>query len=181
MARKRILLTAFRGTSAELLIRDAESDSQCSVLYLPNDKEMDAALLTKALQQEHFDYVISLGQRPNIKDKVHIETRAGKGEEYLYTAFDCIGLKNAFGSIGLEAKLSNNAGTSFCNELYWNGLRYLGENGLDTKMVFMHVPFEKNISDKTNLRGKIFHGLEDFFNNDKTGEEILRWSIVTTS
>lgn len=161
MAGKSILLTAFRGTSAELLIKDVESDSQYRVLYLPNDKVEDSALLIKALQQEHFDYVVSFGQRPNIKDKVHIETRACKGNEYLSTAFDCTGLKYAFEKNGLETKLSDNAGTSFCNELYWNGLRYLKESKLGTKMVFIHVPFEKNISDIDEFGHKLRIGFRE--------------------
>ena len=156
MAEKRILLTAFCGTSAELLVKGAELGSQCKILYLPNDKIKDSELLTEALKQEQFDYVISLGQRPNIKDKVHIETRARKGDFCLETVFDCEKLKGVFKQAGLTAKLSNNAGTSFCNELYWNGLKYLEENKLNTKMVFLHVPFEKNISDVEEFRRKLF-------------------------
>ena len=143
---KRILLTAFCGTSAELLVKGIEPDSKCQVLYLPNDKVKDSELLIEALQQEHFDHVISLGQRPNIKDKVHIETLARKGEDVLITAFECERLKICLEQNGLSVKISDNAGTSYCNELYWNGLQYILEKNLDTKMVFLHVPFEKNIS-----------------------------------
>ena len=153
---KRILLTAFCGTSAELLVKGIELDSQYQVLYLPNDKVKDSELLIEALQQEHFDHVISLGQRPNIKDKVHIETRARKGEDVLITAFECERLKRRLESNGLPVKISDNAGISYCNELYWNGLRYILEKNLDTKMVFLHVPFEKNISNMDEFRNKLF-------------------------
>ena len=30
-------------------------------------------------------------------------------------------------------------------KLYWNGLKYIEEHELETRMVFVHVPFEKNI------------------------------------
>ncbi|MBP3595642.1 MAG: hypothetical protein J6J44_14065 [Lachnospiraceae bacterium] len=146
MTGKRILLTAFCGTSAELLVKGVEPDLKCKVLYLPNDKVRDSELLIEALQQEQFDYVISLGQRPNIKDKIHIETLARKGEDVLITAFECERLKGCLEQNGLSVKISDNAGTSYCNELYWNGLRYILEKKLDTRMVFLHVPFEKNIS-----------------------------------
>lgn len=162
MAGNKILLTAFCGTSAELLVNGLELDSQYKALYLPNDKIKDSELLTEALKQERFDYVISLGQRPNIKDKIHIETRARQDEIYLNTAFECTGLKKAFENNGIETKLSGNAGTSFCNELYWNGLRYLTETRADTKMVFVHMPFEKNISDVGEFGKKLFIGLEEF-------------------
>jgi len=143
---KRILLTAFCGTSAELLVKGIEPDSKCQVLYLPNDKVKDSELLLEALQQEQFDYVISFGQRPNIKDKVHIETTARKDGNALITVFEYERLKCYLEQNGLLVKISDNAGTSYCNELYWNGLRYILEKKLDTKMVFLHVPFEKNIS-----------------------------------
>lgn len=159
MAKQRILLTAFCGTSAELLVRDKELDSQYKVLYLPNDKLRDSELLIEALKQESFDMVISLGQRPNIKNKVHIETRACKGNESIETAFDCERLKVALEQAGLVARLSQNAGASFCNELYWNGLKYIEENELNTKMVFVHVPFEKNIGDTKCFGEKLFGGV----------------------
>lgn len=156
MTENKILLTAFCGTSAELLVKGVEPNFFDKVLYLPNDKIKDSELLTEALKQEQFDYVISLGQRPNIKDKVHIETRARKGDLCIETVFDCEKLKNMLEQSGLSAKLSCNAGTSFCNELYWNGLKYMEENRLNTKMVFLHVPFEKNISDVEEFRRKLF-------------------------
>ena len=166
MAGRKLLLTAFCGTSAEVLVKSAELDSQYEVLYLPNDKVNDSQILIETLKQEPFDYVISLGQRPNIIDKVHIETRAKKKDVSIYTFFDCVSLKSALEQNGLETKLSDNAGTSFCNELYWNGLQYMKENKLDTTMVFLHVPFEKNISDMGEFRKKIFAGLEEFQNKE---------------
>ena len=159
MAGKRILLTAFCGTSAELLVKEAEIDEQYRVLFLPNDKVRDSELLIEALKQERFDYVISLGQRPNIKDKVHIETRACRGDLNIETDFECEKLKLVLEQAGLSAKLSDNAGTSFCNELYWNGLMYIGENKLDAKMVFIHVPFEKNIPNVKEFSRKLFGGV----------------------
>ena len=161
MAGKRILLTAFHGTSAELLIKGAESDLQYRVLCLPNDKMRDAELLIEVLTRETFDYVVSLGQRPNIKDKVHIETRACKEELSITTSFNYEKLKSMLEQAGLPAKLSDNAGTSFCNELYWNGLRYLKESKSATKMVFIHVPFEKNISDIDEFGHKLWIGFRE--------------------
>ena len=161
MSEKRILLTAFRGTSAELLVKSVEENEWHRVLILPNDKVKDSKLLEEALRQEHVDYIISLGQRPNIKDKVHIETMARKGNLGIATAFDCEKLKHNFEQTGLPAKLSTNAGTSFCNELYWNGLRCIEENKLNTRMVFVHIPFEKNISDVERFWKQLKRGIEN--------------------
>lgn len=159
MVGKKILLTAFRGTSAEVLVADRNVQEQYEILFLPNDKIMDSELLIEALQQDKFDYVISLGQRPNIKDKVYIETRARKDGLSIDTTFDCENLRRSLEKNGLPAKLSHNAGTSFCNALYWNGLQYIVEKNLDVKMVFVHVPFEKNIAEMEKFRKKLFSRL----------------------
>ena len=164
MSQKRILFTVFCGTSAEVLVTGQKLKYQCNVLQLPNDKVRDSELLIEALQQERYDYVISLGQRPNIKDKVYIETTARKNGICMETAVDCDNLKSCMEQNGLSAKLSGNAGTSFCNELYWKGLQYLSKNQPETKMVFVHVPFEKNISDVNVFGKKLMKGIDTGLN-----------------
>lgn len=140
----KILLTAFRRSSAELLIKLTDD---YETLLLPNDKSKDSEKLIKAITEENYDYIISFGQRPNIKNKVHIETTATDGDNHLHTDYDCDGLKKLFEQNGIPAKISHNAGTSFCNSLYFNGLNFLNQNKLKTKMVFVHIPFKKNIED----------------------------------
>lgn len=151
--KKKVLLTFFEGTSAELLLKKFKN---FTVVSLPNDKLKDSELLIEMLSKAHFNYVLSFGQRPNIKDKVHIETTARDGELRLDTVFDCERLRLLFEQNGIPAKLSHNAGTSFCNRLYWNGLKYIKDNDLETKMVFVHVPFRKNISEFERFRERIF-------------------------
>ena len=56
---------------------------------------------------------------------------------------------------GIIAQISHNAGTSFCNQLYLNVLKYIFQNDIHTKMVFIHIPFMKNISDFDSLGKKI--------------------------
>lgn len=153
MQTKKILLTAFRHTSAELLIQNTED---YKTLFLPNNRIKDSEKLIAAISKEKFDYVISFGQRPNIKNKVHIETSARDGEFCIDTKFECEKLKRLFDENGLEAKISHNAGTSFCNKLYLNGLKYISQNDLDTKMVFVHIPFVKNIDDFEGFREQVF-------------------------
>ena len=155
--KKNILLTAFSGTSSELLLNGFKD---FPVLVLPNDKVRDSELLIETLSKAHFDYVLSFGQRPNIKDKVHVETTARDDELRLDTSFDCERLRMLFEQNWIPAKLSHNAGTSFCNKLYWNGLKYIEENELETKMVFVHVPFVKNIKDFELFRQRIYNTLK---------------------
>lgn len=104
--------------------------------------------------------MISFGQRPNIKDKVHIETTARDAESAIATDFNCRKLKDIFEQNGIVSKISHNAGTSFCNQLYFNGLRYISQNNLDIKMVFVHIPFMKNMIDFDSFRQRIFRSIE---------------------
>jgi len=155
---KKILLTAFHNTSSELLIKNT---TNYEMLILPNDKVKDSELLIEAVSSRKYDYVISFGQRPIIKDKVHIETTAAKADGIcIDTNFDCEILKDIFEESGIIAKISHNAGSSFCNSLYFNGLKYINENGLKTKMVFIHIPFAKNISCFKNFCVQILCVLE---------------------
>ncbi len=158
---KRILLTAFRGTSAELLIKDVKG---YDILLLPNDKLRDSELLIEKICASDYDYIIAFGQRPNIKDKVHIETTARDGDACLNTWVDYGLLQQSFIKNGIPAKLSHNAGTSFCNRLYWKGLQYLAEHQEKkrTKMVFVHVPFEKNVHDFEEFKERVVKAIDKF-------------------
>lgn len=159
--KKKMLLTAFCGTSAELLVKDMKG---FEILLLPNDKVKESELLIEKINSSDYDYILAFGQRPNIKDKVHVETTAREGEFCLKTDFDCERLQQIFLQNDIPAKLSHNAGTSFCNWLYWNGLRYLAENQSDSKaqMVFVHVPFSKNISEFKGFKERIMQAITSF-------------------
>lgn len=146
-----ILLTAFRGTSSELLLQSSKYDT----LLLPSNKKEDVEMLFSTLQKHEYDYIISFGQRPILKDKVCIETTAKDAGQELETASNCEYLRALFEKNGVPAKLSHNAGTSYCNNLYWHGLSYIAEQKLKTKMVFIHVPFTKNMKNITDFSQKI--------------------------
>lgn len=151
-----ILLTAFQNTSSELLLKNIAG---YKTIFLPNDKIKDSEKLIEAVSKEHFDYIISFGQRPNIKDKVHVETTAREGEKYIVTDFDYHKLSQLFEQNGITSKLSNNAGTSYCNQLYLNGLKYLQQSAINTKMIFIHIPFTKNITDFNSFREQVFNAI----------------------
>lgn len=153
-----ILLTAFRDSSAELLITRTKS---YRTLLLSNDRVKDSEELIDAVLVEKTDYIISFGQKPNIRNKVHIETTAKDSDLLFNTDFDCDRLKCLFEQNGVISKISHNAGTSFCNQLYLNVLKYIFQNSMDTKMVFIHIPFIKNISDFDNFTTQIFDTILD--------------------
>lgn len=152
MNNSRVLLTAFRGSSSEQLIKYAKG---FDILIFPNDKVKDSEKLINKITDCTYDYVFGFGQRPNIKNKVHIETTARNKITYVETDFDCVQLQKIFASNGITAKISHNAGTSYCNCLYYNSLSYLQKNDLYTKMVFIHIPYLKNIDDTDSFFTKI--------------------------
>ena len=138
-----ILLTGFRGTSSELLVKKANYKS----LILPNDKIIDSNILLGEISLQEYDIIFSFGQKPGIKDKIYIETTARNVDACINTNFQYDKLKDILELNNIPVRSSSNAGTSFCNALYWNGLSYIYNQCLDTKMIFLHIPFYKNIVD----------------------------------
>lgn len=151
---KRILLTAFRNTSAQLLLQGV---TEYRTLLLPNDKRRDSEIMIDVISREKFDYILSIGQKPNIKNKVYVETTAREGEMQIRTDADCESLTGLFEKHGICTKISHNAGTSYCNQLYLNGLHYLSQKTMDTRMVFVHIPLAKNIEDLEDFRGRFLN------------------------
>lgn len=166
--KEKILLVAFCGTSAELLLEQREDWKK---LFLPNDKIKDSEILIDTLFKEKFDYVICFGQKPLIKNKISIEVTAREGESEINTAFDCEKMRKLFEQIGIDSKLSHNAGTSFCNKLYYNGLKSIVQNNMETQMVFIHIPFTVNITEFNCFCKKIFSVLESYASYGETGNK----------
>ena len=158
-----ILLAGFSGTSAQYLV---EQSKECDALLLPNDKVLDSQLLISKLQNNKYDIVVAIGQKPNLKNKVCIEVTARCGENALESTLDCKVLVQCFSKFGLQAKLSFNAGTSFCNALYYNVLRHNEDHKKMVGMVFVHIPFIKNISDPKAFSESFFQCLYQLKNTE---------------
>ncbi len=155
---RNILLTGFRRTSSEFLVKKADYQT----MILPNDKVLDSQLLLAELELQHYEYIFSFGQKPNIKDKVYVETAARNGKNSIPTDFDYNKLLAALKTEKIAVHISNNAGTSFCNELYWNVLSYIRSRQLKTKMLFLHIPFCKNITAVEAFFDQILRVIENY-------------------
>lgn len=140
-----ILLTAFKNTSSEKLIKALRDYDK---LFLDNDREKSVNQLTGRLDEKTYNLILAFGQRPLIKDKIHFESAAKDKEGGQYsTDFDIEKTLKICREIGITAKRSDNAGTSYCNNIYYHGMQYISLNSLKTQMCFVHIPFDKNISD----------------------------------
>ncbi len=144
MDKVKILLTAFRNTSSELLLNKS---SDYKKLLLPNDKIKDSEIVIDTISNDEYDYVFCFGQKPLLTDKVAIEITAKEGNFYIDTSFAYDELRLFFEENGIDVRLSRNAGTSFCNRLYFNCLKYTAQKNLNTRVIFIHIPTGKNISD----------------------------------
>lgn len=71
------------------------------------------------------------------------------------TNFEIDSFKQKLEQQNINYSESKNPGTSYCNLVYWNSLNYIKEKKLDCKFLFIHIPFEKNISDISKLQKKL--------------------------
>ncbi len=155
---KKILITGFCGTSSELLVKKAVG----KLLILPNDKVLDSQILLTEVGRHAYKYIFSFGQKPNIKDKVYIETTARNGGRSYHTDFECDKLREALEAKKITVRISDNAGTSFCNALYWNVLEYFHAQKFEAKIVFLHIPFCKNMTAPEDFCERIRKGIENY-------------------
>ena len=155
-----VLLTAFRGTSSEKLA--ACFDDTYKKIILENDKNTSVEQLVSALENNNISYIFSFGQKPVIMDKIYIELAGKFGDTIYKTDFHTDRLAAFLSSHDFPVRISSNAGTSFCNHIYACGLKHISENHYDAKMVFIHVPFEKNISDFEDYSRRLIGALNDF-------------------
>ena len=152
-----ILYTAFNGktNSSKILLDYIETDN-CNKLYLRNSFTTSVKQLNSKIKNNNYDLIVSFGQALLDKDTIKIET-TGKNNDFYKTNYDYNYLKNR-----LEDKynviISNDAGNYLCNNIYYNGLKYIKEYNLKTKMIFIHIPKTDNI-ENINLLSSLFNSV----------------------
>lgn len=135
---KTCLVTAFDGDDNSSKIICGKLKADCQKIILPNDKNASCEMLKRELDSG-LRYVISLGQKPLIKNKISAEDTAKLNGKVLTSNVETVAetIKN----FGYDCYISHSAGTSYCNNLYYFGLEYIAEKNLKTEMFFLHVPF----------------------------------------
>ncbi len=144
-----ITLLAFKNTSAELLV----SGMNFPTVFLPSDKNRDSEIAKEVIQKSSI--IICFGQKPQIKNKICLELIAKINGSKIATNFDIESFKEKLEQQNISYSESQNPGTSYCNLVYWNGLNYIKDNNLSCKFLFIHIPFEKNISNISELREQL--------------------------
>ena len=148
-----ILFTAFNGknNSSKILLDKINHKNK---LYLKNSFTTSVKQLQKEIKNNQYDLIISFGQAPLEKDTIKIETIGRNNIEYK-TKYDFISLKNKLDNY-FKTIISNDAGNYLCNNIYFNGLKYIEDNKLKSNMIFIHIPKINNISNIEDL-SKIFN------------------------
>ena len=132
----KILYTAFKGNNnSSKLLLDHISNNK---LYLTNSFKTSEVELQNELEKNDYDLIISFGQAPLDIDTIKIETTAKNNLEYI-TSYDYKSLYNKLKN-NYKVIISNDAGNYLCNNIYYYGLKYIKENNLKTKMIFIHIP-----------------------------------------
>ena len=140
-----ILFTCFNGknNSSCLLVDKINSNNK---LYLKNSFITSVKELEKELVKNNYDLIISFGQADIEIDTIKIEL-IGRGEIEFITNYNYSNIINKLELYGYRVLISKDAGNYLCNNLYYNGLKYISDNNINTKMIFIHIPKIKNISD----------------------------------
>lgn len=151
-----ILYTAFNGknNSSKILLDRIDGNNK---LYLRNSFITSIDSLKKELLKNNYDLVICFGEAYLSIDTVKIEL-VGKKDMMVYkTSFDYSDLVSKLKNNNYKVIVSEDAGNYLCNNLYYNGLKYLNDNNMNIKMIFIHIPKISNISDIDKLAG-VFKG-----------------------
>lgn len=135
-----VLLTGFEGSNNSSKILLDHFPNEIDKLYLKNNKTESVKQLLKGLQR--CDTILAFGQKPLLKNKISVEKQAALKGDIIVSHFDFESIRNFFAG-KYPLRFSMNAGTSYCNHLYYYGLKALG--GSEKKMVFIHIPMLKNI------------------------------------
>lgn len=151
-----ILYTAFNGknNSSKILLDRIDGNNK---LYLRNSFITSVDSLKKELLKNNYDLIICFGEAYLSIDTIKIEL-VGKKDMMVYkTNFDYSYLVSKLKNDNYKVMVSEDAGNYLCNNLYYNGLKYLSDNNMNIKMIFIHIPKMINISDIDKLAG-VFKG-----------------------
>lgn len=149
-----MLYTAFNGkdNSSKILL-DKIIANKKDKLYLRNSFDTSVKQLINKLK--NYELIISFGQAPLDTDTIKIEVIGKKDKDLYKTDFNYSKIKEDIEKIGFKVEISEDAGNFLCNNLYFNGLKYIKENNINCKMIFIHIPKIENISN-IELLAKIF-------------------------
>lgn len=149
----KILFAGFGGkyNSSKILL-DHLGCPEKDKLYLVNSDKTSVRQLTEKMDGENYDYVVILGQWGRVPNgTLRLEILAKKGRYEHATKFPVQELARLFEKCGYEIQISDYAGRWLCNNVYFYGLKYLEQTEQKCKMIFIHIPKDRDITDYAKL------------------------------
>lgn len=138
-----MLLTAFKGKyNTSKMLLDGVDGSHIHRKLLTNSFAACEREIVEAIAAYQPEHVISFGQKPMV-NSLYIEPAASNNGEIMKSTFNISALINSLSVYGIPYKVSENPSNYLCNHAYYHGLQYIEKNGLNTKMIFIHVPDRK--------------------------------------
>jgi pyroglutamyl-peptidase len=159
----KVLIGGFRGStnSARIIIDKVTSKNILDKLYLVNSFETSKNQLEDLLQKQEYDLIIMFGQKPKV-NSLYLECQACIKGNKLITNHKYDGLEKMLNGSGFTTKISYSAGNYLCNHIFYIGLKYIKDNNLNTKMIFIHIPSVNNIESIDSL-AHVFSTYVDLF------------------
>ena len=145
MKLNKILYTGFKKIDAKdiscsFLLLERLHTKRC--FFFTNDFASIDNEVEKILEED-WNVIVMFGQKPIVKN-LRIEKCAYSGDEILYSNFDLSKLERVLQEKNIDYKLSTNPGTSYCNHAYYRMLANIKSMNLNTKVVFIHIPYVDN-------------------------------------
>lgn len=143
--KKEVLLCGFNGkiNSSKIVVDNVKIDSK---IYLKNSFITSVNQLKKELTKNIYDYIILLGQKPDVKE-IYIEIVGKYRTDLILTQYNYEKIANYFRELNYAIVISSDAGNYLCNNIYYNCLKLIRENNLYAKAIFLHIPALKIIKD----------------------------------
>ncbi len=154
----KILYTAFKGNnnSSKVLLDNIRCD-ESDKIYLTNSFETSVKELSKKIEMNDYDLIISFGQLKLPKQTIKIELK-GKGDKSYCTCYDYSLIESKFQKVGFTVNISNET-NYLCNNIYYHGLKMINDRKLKCKMIFIHIPKIDKIDD-IDIIARIFTDIE---------------------
>lgn len=136
----KVLVTSFKGknNSSSILLNNIRANLT-DKLELTNSFITSEKELKQKIDKNKYKYIISFGQKPNC-NKLYVELFGNKNDDKLETLFPHKKLVSFLKNNNIEYSISKNAGNYLCNNIYYEGMKYIKEKSLDVKMIFIHIP-----------------------------------------
>lgn len=161
-----ILLTGYKAQKSIVLTLLDKIKSPVEKFLFTNNFNKIEQEVKKCLQNKNQDYIIMFGRKPRIK-QIAIEMESRIENEIFKTNFPLEAFALFLKENKLNFRLSRSPGNSYCNYAYFHMLKYIYENNLSTKVIFIHIPFAKNFCELDKFAQTLDYYIKKYLYKEK--------------